>query len=521
MFKKKCTWWISAATIVIMVVLTGCQAVQGLDITQAIKNDWAVKSAESQGTLQFELVPGDTSKLSADEKQTLLALQNVKVAITNAKIQDAQHLSADGSITYGKGTIPFKLASEGTKLILSIEGAKKPLVFDLFDSTNMSVTKLLPDAIQSQLGPKLMETKSAIIGLILGNLPNPASLSVTSVSDKVNGETLALQQAHIEMNGSELASLLKKLLANVLADEAGLKELINQLYEALSPVIEEQIKGGSTDFTLRLLSNKQLAVGLVYPSIHDFLENMSASLDTVIKGDSSADPTLFPAQDLWNSDTSLKANLYIDADKQIRKQTVELNVPLRHTTSGASALKISYMSESWHINKLVTAAAIDTSSGVVNVGTDASSTYSLLNQLDKQSLFYKLLKEDLKVTKKEIHLKLKNSAQGATSDTPEPFINADNITVVPVRFISEKLGAEVGWNGALQQVTIKDAATGATIILTLDSKVAMVNGSPIQLESPAALYNGSTFVPIRFITEQLGGEVSFDDLTRVVTIKRN
>lgn len=517
MYKKKLTWWISAAMVLMMFTLSGCQAVQGLDLAGAIQNDWAVKSSESKGTLQLEFVPGDTSKLSTEEQKALTALQNVKIELTNVITQDAQHLSADGTITYSKGTIPFKLATEGTKFILSVEGAKKPIVFDVLGGSNLSFTKLLPSAVQEQFGNKIADIKSAIIGLILANTPNPSNISVTPVTDKVNGESLSLQKAHIELSGTELASLLKKLLSNVLADEAGLKELISQLYDALSPIIEEQIKGGSTDFSLKILSNKQLAVGLVYPPIQDFLKKTAASLDKMIAGDALGEPGILPIQDLFNSKSSLQADIYIDADKQVRKQSLALNVPLTNTSSGVAALKLSYVSETWNINKPVTANTIDISGGALNVGLEASSIYSLLNNLDKQSLIYKLLKEDLKVTKKEVNL----STTESTSDKLQPFINSDGKTMVPVRFISEKLGAEVSWNGDLQQVTIKDLLTGATVILKLDSKIASVNGASVELESAATLHHESTFVPIRFIAEQLGGKVSFNDNTRVVTIKRD
>lgn len=517
MYKKKLTWWISAAMVLLMFTLSGCQAVQGLDLAGAIQNDWAVKSSESKGTLQLEFVPGDTSKLSTEEQKALTALQNVKIELTNVKTQDAQHLSADGTITYSKGTIPFKLATESTKFILSVEGAKKPIVFDVLGGSNLSFTKLLPAAVQEQFGNKIADIKSAIIGLILANTPNPSNISVTPVTDKVNGESLSLQKAHIELSGTELASLLKKLLSNVLADEAGLKELISQLYDALSPIIEEQIKGGSTDFSLKILSNKQLAVGLVYPPIQDFLKKTAASLDKMIAGDALGEPGILPIQDLFNSKSSLQADIYTDADKQVRKQSLALNVPLTNTSSGVAALKLSYVSETWNINKPVTANTIDISGGALNVGLEASSIYSLLNNLDKQSLIYKLLKEDLKVTKKEVNL----STTGSASDELQPFINSDGKTMVPVRFISEKLGAEVSWNGDLQQVTIKDLLTGATVILKLDSKIASVNGASVELESAATLHHESTFVPIRFIAEQLGGKVSFNDDTRVVTIKRD
>ncbi|MBA2942773.1 copper amine oxidase N-terminal domain-containing protein [Paenibacillus sp. CGMCC 1.16610] len=519
MYKKKMTWWVSAAMVFLLLALTGCQAVQGLDLAEAIKNSATVKSSESKGTLQIEFVPGDTSKLTADEQKSLSALQNVKVELTNVKTQNAQQTSAEGTITYGKGSIPFKLATKGTKIILSIEGAKKPIVYDVLGASDATVTKMLPTVIQEQFGNKLAEIKSSVIGLILANTANPSNISVTSVTDKVNGADLSLQQAHIELNGTELATLLQKLFSNILADEAGLKDLLSQFYDALSPVIEEQVKAGSADFALTILSNKQLAIGLVYEPIRDFLEKTAASFEEAIAG--NAEQGVMPIKGLFDAKSTLQADLYIDADKFIRKQTLAANIPLPDKGTGAAGLKISFTSETWNMDKPVTAETIDISGGAVQVGKDASSIYRVLDNLDKQSTFYKLLREDMKVTKKEVNLKLADGDAGSTSDTPQPFINADNKTMVPVRFISEKLGAEVGWNGDLQEVTIKDLLSGKTIVLKLDSKMATVDGASIELESAATLHNGSTFVPIRFIAESLGGKVSFDDETRVVTIKRD
>ncbi|NQX70149.1 copper amine oxidase N-terminal domain-containing protein [Paenibacillus alba] len=516
MHKKKWTWWVSSLLALMLITLTGCQTVQGLDIAGVIKNDWSVTSSESKGSLQVEFLPGDISRLSADEQEALSALQNVKIDLTNVKTQNATHLSADGTITYSKGTIPFKLSTEGTKLLLSIDGAKKPVVFDLLGGSQLSFLQLLPEALQEPFGNKITEIKPAIIGLILANTANPSNVTVESVTDTVNGESLSLQKAHFQLTGTELASLLKKLFSNILSDEAGLKELINQLYDVLSPVIQEQINNGAADFTLKILSNKQLAVGLVYPRVREFLEEISASLDAMLAGAGSLEQGHLPIQALFNNKSAVQMDIYADADKQVRKQALSMSLPLPNT-SGASGLKLSYVSETWNINKPVTAASVDISGGALQVGTEASVIYSFLNNLDKQSLIYTLLKNDLKVTKKQVSL----NTTGPATDTPQPFINSDGFTMVPVRFVSETLGAEVIWSGELQQVTIKDLLSGATIVLKLDSTNASVNGTSTKLDSAATLHNGSTFVPIRFIAEQLGGVVSFNDDTRVVTIKRD
>ncbi|WNR44947.1 copper amine oxidase N-terminal domain-containing protein [Paenibacillus roseipurpureus] len=515
---KKWTWLISTALVIMLLTLTGCQSVEGLNLAKAIQNDWSVKSSESKSTVQLEFVSGDTSKLTAEEKAALVALQNVKIELA-VKTQDSQRLSADGTIIYSKGKIPFKVATEGTKIALSIEGAKKPIVIDLLGGANISFLNLLPKALKEQFGNKLLEIKPSLIGLILGNAPDPAHLTVTPVTDSVNGESLSLQKAHLAFSGSELASLLQKLLANVVADEAGLKEVLGQLYDALEPVIKEQIAGGDSSITLQLLTNKDVTLGLVYSPIHDYLADLAESLTTTLTGGGSSEGVLLPTKDLFSSNASLQADIYTDGDKQVRKQSLAVNLPLSDTKTGVSAVKLTLTSETWNLNKPVTASTIDTT-GALQLGLNATSTFKLLANLDKQSTFYGMLKNDLRVTKKDINMKTDGS--GGDADVPQPFIDGNGKTMVPVRFVSETLGAEVGWNGDLRQVTITDYLTGRTILLTLDSTHATVNGSAVpELESAATLSNNSTFVPIRFIAETLGCVVSFNDSTRVVTIHRD
>lgn len=89
-------------------------------------------------------------------------------------------------------------------------------------------------------------------------------------------------------------------------------------------------------------------------------------------------------------------------------------------------------------------------------------------------------------------------------------------TLVPVRFISEALGAEVGWDGATRTATI--ALGDKKIELPLDSSTAIVNGKKIVMDVPATTMKGRTMVPIRFVSESLDLDVKFNNDTREITI---
>ncbi len=82
-------------------------------------------------------------------------------------------------------------------------------------------------------------------------------------------------------------------------------------------------------------------------------------------------------------------------------------------------------------------------------------------------------------------------------------------TLVPVRFISENIGATVSWNDATQTVGIKTKAKNIT--LQLGSDQMMVDGAAVTLDVPAQEIGGRTLIPLRALVEALGKEVFWDD----------
>ncbi|MCW2278222.1 stalk domain-containing protein [Heliophilum fasciatum] len=80
-------------------------------------------------------------------------------------------------------------------------------------------------------------------------------------------------------------------------------------------------------------------------------------------------------------------------------------------------------------------------------------------------------------------------------------------TLIPVRGLFDKIGGTLEWNGDTRQVTIKQGDN--VIVLTLDSKEALVNGQPVAMQDAAQIINGRTLIPLRFISECLGYKVQW------------
>ncbi len=89
-------------------------------------------------------------------------------------------------------------------------------------------------------------------------------------------------------------------------------------------------------------------------------------------------------------------------------------------------------------------------------------------------------------------------------------------TMVPVRGVLEKLGANVSYNAVTQAVTASTPTID--IQLTIGSRNAIVNTNPVMLDVPAQTINDHTFVPLRFLGEALGANIKWDADTRTVII---
>lgn len=97
-----------------------------------------------------------------------------------------------------------------------------------------------------------------------------------------------------------------------------------------------------------------------------------------------------------------------------------------------------------------------------------------------------------------------------------PFIE-NSRTLVPVRFVAEALGAQVEWLADSQ--TVKISLKGKTILLPVGKLQATVDGAAVTLDVAASIKGNRTFVPVRFVSEALGAQVDYDAATQTVLIK--
>ncbi len=99
-------------------------------------------------------------------------------------------------------------------------------------------------------------------------------------------------------------------------------------------------------------------------------------------------------------------------------------------------------------------------------------------------------------------------------DTP-PVIK-EGRTLIPVRAITEGFGAVVDWNKEDKIVTITKG--DLEIVFQLNDGKVFVNDEESEIDVPAQIMNSRTIVPLRFIVEKLGLKIDYDQETGIVEI---
>lgn len=191
---------------------------------------------------------------------------------------------------------------------------------------------------------------------------------------------------------------------------------------------------------------------------------------------------------------------------------------VKFETNGALAIKSVSVSR----NNVITAPAAPAKDGFVFDGwyTDKEfkTKFDFATKITKSMTLYAKWTEKAKTSiiltigKKDADINGKTVA----NDVAPKIVN--DRTMLPIRFIAEALGAKVDWIEESQ--TVKITAENIDISLVIGEDFATVNGEKIDLDSPSFIENDRTYLPIRFVSEKLGANVSWDDATQTVSITK-
>lgn len=98
----------------------------------------------------------------------------------------------------------------------------------------------------------------------------------------------------------------------------------------------------------------------------------------------------------------------------------------------------------------------------------------------------------------------------------QPPLMVGGRVLVPLRGVFEQLGATVQWDPANNLVAAQRGDT--QVQLVIGSRQAVVNGRVVMLDVPAMIARGRTLVPLRFVSEAMGARVDWDAAASVVYV---
>ena len=158
---------------------------------------------------------------------------------------------------------------------------------------------------------------------------------------------------------------------------------------------------------------------------------------------------------------------------------------------------------------------------MVQLSSEISSLY-----IDDTNLYIKKSDVDRYLQTGDTYVQLNDHILGFS----QPPVTENDRTLVPMRFLFEQMGATVTWDDATQTATATVPTTTEeeiqtfglaeekSVAFSVDNTTATVNGSAATMDVPARLINDKTMVPLRFLSENLGFNVQWDEATRTAIV---
>ncbi|WP_165452228.1 copper amine oxidase N-terminal domain-containing protein [Paenibacillus thalictri] len=513
-----------AMLLIVVLIFSGCASLGELEPGKLAEKEFNLKSYEGKLTFgfEFEMDEKAVSELSSYEVKDLdiyRYLNGLKLSLTSIKVNNAAGgWSVKGFLEKGNLKIPFDFYSSGETAIVQIEGAKHPLVLDKGIANLVKVPRmvynvpfigLLSGYFTGETESDLTKLWQEFVKLNISNLPAPKGLTV-----RTNDNGYVGTQVAFSLDDAELKQLIKTHLRNVALDDPGLRKMAAVLYDYFAEQADD------TPYSFKqLLEDKQMSSEGIYGVEKAILSYLALTW---------ADESEARYLDGIRTDISLTA----DSNQVLRAlemQVTGANEP--GMNQGVKSGKFTLSFQRGQIDQNVQPDLIEGKGSVMLYDLDTPER--LLDQVDEKSDLFRYLKYELKLTKKSFSVSLdrkedmasmleiiKDSGESLEEAFPFGYIS-DNMAYAPVKMLAAKLGyasnMEETSDGTL---TLQVGANKWTF--KQDSKTALVNGQPVDMGGSVENIEGTLFVPVRFIVEQLGGNVIADpDTSYYIQVERD
>ncbi|RJE88919.1 copper amine oxidase N-terminal domain-containing protein [Paenibacillus sp. 1011MAR3C5] len=519
-----------------ILIAAGCQSVGGLDLNQTLKNSLKTTSSESKSTIEF--------KLNLDEKAIEAAIENEEATVEDAELirlfsnvklelhqlqADHTRMSVDGKLTLGEAepvSVGFSAKADEKTLVIELEGAKQPFMFDLTGETYLEMNGIeseeaaLPEGAEESLTKLGFDMMDLISHYGITNLPNPKDLKVAPVSEPINGVETGLMHVQFSLDSKGLWDWAGSYLDALIADRQGLQALVKgilELFESNKALLESM--GESELFGTSALDAPTLEEQAEEAASE--IEDALVSLRDEMKYMETEDKESLDA--LFGEALKLNVDVYVDSSLHIRKTQYDLSYTPAAAEEEEMALPFTGLSlklstEQWDVNGDVKPAAPAATEDAISLEeAEYMQGYDVVKLFENDSFIYDLLKNKLHITQQSYY------------GFPESFYNPPivmpgYITMVAVRDVAEDFGAEVSYDPKTRMITVADRGTDTKIQFQSGSDTVVVNGVKEVWPLPATVIEGTTYVPARKLAEVLGATIEwqtfYEDEDKVLVIER-
>ncbi len=162
--------------------------------------------------------------------------------------------------------------------------------------------------------------------------------------------------------------------------------------------------------------------------------------------------------------------------------------------------------------KVSAVTATDANGNKLSVKSAGTDKYTFIMPTGKVSVKASFVQEGVNTDAIIMQIGSKTiQAYGKTITNDAYPLIVNNRTMVPIRVVTETLGGTAVWNEAARTVTL--VINGKTITMTIDVTLEKYGVAPI-------IINNRTYVPIRFVAEELGADVQWNETTQQITITK-
>lgn len=406
----------------------------------------------------------------------------------------------------------MQIEGASVPIIIPMDSATNPLS----DLTGMGESSALTtDSIQEKALAESLTT------LIVKHLVNPKDITVQHVNENVNGESLSLYKIHSDIKGPEMLTLFKKFLRNLVMDDQGMKVFIGQLYDVMEANATEEddnLYGLGLGFGNPGSSDRELEIEFIHTFFKQGLlmflmmledESTLSDINPILNDNTYMINDLYVDSSLHVRKSDFELSITPEEAEEVELEgistvRIEGHGQFWNHNKTVTADPLMYDAED-----------------ALYMADATSPDDDFISMLDQESVLYAFMKEDLHATRKTATFYTDYEYEYDYYMPYELAIVKNGMMSVPARSLADGLGLQLDWNGVTRELSITSPYDGTTIALKVDSDKATVNGTAETMPIATFISNGQTYVPLRFITDAIGAEIEWiaETSSAVVTIE--